>query len=51
LVKGIQVCQIKGQVLFKGEIIPKMSKWDGVIKNFLLKNYWPRKAEIYMKAF
>jgi hypothetical protein len=23
--------QIKGQVLFKGEIITKMLKWDGII--------------------
>jgi hypothetical protein len=43
--------QIKGQVLYKGEIITKMSKWGGVIKIFLLKNCWPRKTEIYMKAF
>jgi hypothetical protein len=42
---------MKGQVLFKGEIITKMSKWGGSFKNFLLKNCWPRKAEIYMKAF
>jgi hypothetical protein len=25
---------MRGQVLFKGEIITKMSKWSGVIKNF-----------------
>jgi hypothetical protein len=23
----------------------------GSFKEFFLKNYWPRKAEIYMKAF
>jgi hypothetical protein len=23
--------QIKGQILFKGEIITKMQKWDGII--------------------
>jgi hypothetical protein len=43
--------QIKYQVLVKGQIITKMSKWDGVIKIFFLKNYFPRKAEVYMKAF
>jgi hypothetical protein len=42
--------QIKGQVLFKGEIITKMSKWGAVIKIYLLKNSWPRKTEIYMKT-
>jgi hypothetical protein len=26
--------QIKGQVLFKGEIITKMSKWGGVFSKF-----------------
>jgi hypothetical protein len=31
LVKGILIVQIKGQVLFKGEIISKMQKWVGVI--------------------
>jgi hypothetical protein len=45
--EGIQVFQLKGQVLFKGVIITKMSKWSG---SFLLKNYEARKAEIYMKA-
>jgi hypothetical protein len=28
----IKFVQIKGQVLFKGEIITKMSKWGGVIE-------------------
>jgi hypothetical protein len=40
-VKGIQSCSIKGQVLFKGKI-------TATFKN--LKNYWARKAQIYMKA-
>jgi hypothetical protein len=31
LVKGIQVCSNQGQVFFKGEILTKMQKWDGVI--------------------
>jgi hypothetical protein len=30
-VKGILIVQIKGQVLFKGEIITKIQKWGGVI--------------------
>jgi hypothetical protein len=31
--KGNQVCPNKGpEVLFKGEIITKMSKWSGVIE-------------------
>jgi hypothetical protein len=29
--REIKFVQIKGQVLFKGEIITKMSKWGGVI--------------------
>ena len=29
-VKGINFVQIKGQILLKGEIIMKMSKWGGV---------------------
>jgi hypothetical protein len=29
----------------------KTVKGVGIIKHFLLNNYWPRKAEIYMKAF
>jgi hypothetical protein len=43
--------QIKGQVLFKGEIITKMSKCGGVIQKFFSQEFGPRKAEIYMKAF
>jgi hypothetical protein len=31
-VNGIQVYQIKGQILFKGDIITKMKKWGGVIQ-------------------
>jgi hypothetical protein len=30
--RGFKFGQIKGQVLFKGEIITKMLKWGGVIE-------------------
>jgi hypothetical protein len=30
--RGFKFVPIKGQVLFKGEIITKMSKWDVVIE-------------------
>jgi hypothetical protein len=40
-----------GQILFKGEIIIKCKNGEGSFKNILLKNYWARKDEIYMKAF
>jgi hypothetical protein len=46
-VKEFKFVQLKGQVLFKGVIITKMSKWS---VSFLLKNYEARKAEFYMKA-
>jgi hypothetical protein len=39
--------QIKGQVLFKGEIIAKIV-W-GHFKE-ILKNHWTRNAQIYIKA-
>ena len=43
---------MKGQVLFKGEIITKKVKiWVGSFKNILFKNQWVRKAEISMKEF
>jgi hypothetical protein len=50
-VKGIQVCLIKGQDLFKGEIIKKCKNGVGSFKNLILNNYEARKAEFYMKAF
>jgi hypothetical protein len=40
--------QVKGQVIFKGEIIAKIG-W-GHLKYFFLKNCKARKAQIYMKA-
>jgi hypothetical protein len=46
-VKEFKFVQLKGQVLFKGVIITKMSNGVG---SFLLKNYEARKAEFYMKA-
>jgi hypothetical protein len=51
-VKGIQVCPMKGQVLFKGGDIHKNIRigW-GHLRNLSLKNYEARKAELYMKAF
>jgi hypothetical protein len=48
--KGFEVCSNKGPgPLQRGDT--KMSKWVGIILKFLLKIYWPRKADIYMKAF
>jgi hypothetical protein len=41
----------KGLVLFKGEVLTKMQKWDGAFKNLFLKNHWARRAQIYMKTF
>jgi hypothetical protein len=32
--KKIKIVQIKGQVLIKGEIIPKLQKWGEVIEKF-----------------
>jgi hypothetical protein len=48
-VREFKILQIKGQILFKGEIITKMQKlgW-GHLKTFFLKNDW---AHSYMKAF
>jgi hypothetical protein len=43
--------QIKGQEIFKGEMIRKCKNGVRSFKNFLLENYYARKAEIYMKAF
>jgi hypothetical protein len=42
--------QLKGQILFKGELITKMLKKMGSFKN-LLKNHKARKIQIYMKTF
>jgi hypothetical protein len=36
--------QIKCQVLVKGQIITKMSKWDGVIKIFFSQELLPQKS-------
>jgi hypothetical protein len=45
-IKGIEVCTvlIKGQVIFKGEIISKIG-WF-----IFLKNHKARKTQIYIKA-
>jgi hypothetical protein len=42
---------MRGQVLFKGEIIIKMSRWGGVIKKFFSGFNGLEITEIYMKAF
>jgi hypothetical protein len=36
--------EIKGQVLFKGKIILKMSKWDGVILKFSFQELLTQKS-------
>jgi hypothetical protein len=43
--------QIKGQVLFKGEIITKMKNGVGLFQNLILKNYEARKAWILHESF
>jgi hypothetical protein len=40
---------MKGQVLFKGEIITKMQNRVGSFEN-ILKNHRARKIQIYMEA-
>jgi hypothetical protein len=51
-VKGIQVCSNKGPgPPQRGDNYKKCENGVGSFKNFLLKNCWPRKAEIYRKAF
>jgi hypothetical protein len=46
----VKVLKPPGQIYFKKKIITKNVKiWWGLLKN-LLKNYWARKAQIYMKA-
>jgi hypothetical protein len=46
-----KIVEIKGQVLFKGNIIFKKYKNRvGSLKN-LLKNQWARRAQNYVKAF
>jgi hypothetical protein len=42
--------KIKGQVLFKGEIISKMQKWGESFKNLLLQNHLARISHIYINA-
>jgi hypothetical protein len=51
-VKGIQVCSNKGPVpLQRGDNYKNVKMGWGHKRIFLLKNCWPRKTEIYMKAF
>jgi hypothetical protein len=42
--------QIKGKVLFKGEIITNLQNGVGLFKNIVLKNYWTRKAKFIWKC-
>jgi hypothetical protein len=49
--KGFQVFfQIKGQVLFKGEIITKCKNGVGPFKNRLLQNHWANFNQTYHKS-
>jgi hypothetical protein len=43
--------QIKGQALFKGEIITKMQKWGGVTYKSSSQEPLSQKSSIYMNAF
>jgi hypothetical protein len=45
-----KIAQIKGQVLFKGELITKCKSGMRSLKNLLLENHQTRIAQIYTKA-